>query len=89
MAALNGMDFGALRVAFTSGATSGATFAVAGVASDDKPAFGIVCAGGSTHPVKSVINPADLVFGAGSVKTSAVDTDADTVLVVWYDKSAG
>lgn len=88
MAAFNGFDPSALRIAFTSGATSGATFAVTGVVAADKPLFAVVCAGGSTHPVKSVINPADLTLGAGSVKTTSIDTDADTVLVAWLDVSA-
>jgi hypothetical protein len=88
MAVFNGLDLGAFRWQLQSGATSGATFAVTGLTAADKAVGGAVFAGGASHTMKSAINPSELTFSAGAACTNAVDTDADTVLVVWMDVSA-
>lgn len=75
------------KIVAVSGATSGATFAVTGVAAADLPMMGIVM-DGAAATFKSVIQPGDITFTADAVQTTT-DTSADKVILVYVDLSAG
>jgi len=87
MNVLNGFLPTMMKALSHSGATSGATFAAAGVVAADEP-LGAIVFDGNTGGFKSYIQPANLTLGAGSCRTTAVDTNADTVLLFYNDASA-
>ena len=88
-----GFDPDMFKCCITSGATTGATFAVAdadgtAIAATDY-VYEVHVHDGATGVHKSSIDRTDLVISAGAAKTSTVATNADTVTVRWISRASG